>query len=396
MHFSIGCVISLISKWFFQYALLGEDLRLARDVILHIDAGVLEQIEENAPMRGVDHAFSNTLVVPAFVNAHTHLGDSVAKESAWNATLDQAVGSSGIKFQKLKERASEISKAIQQIIQNMVESGVGAFVDFREGGLKGVQLLKKLTSAYPGEAIILGRPATDNMQLDQIVNASDGLGIATTTAFSDDELENIRKKVKGMGKILAVHCAENSQERQLSISHYGQNDVLRATRILGADILIHLTKANHSDLLLVKEHRTGVVFCPRSNAYFGSGFPPVIQAIKAEIPVALGTDNVMVTHPDPLQEARWLALQLRLRGHRLNPRIILQMITTNPAKMFALQSGIIEVGRKANLLGINLKSPRTSFCEDPILALLMRATPEDYLLVNYGEKLLLSTKRGEL
>ncbi|MFX0113048.1 MAG: amidohydrolase family protein [Candidatus Hodarchaeota archaeon] len=383
------------TKWFFQYALLGEQLRLAEEVILHIENGFFKQIEEKASLNDADEVFSNALVFPAFINAHTHLGDSVAKEAAWNVTIDEAVGKNGVKFRKLREEASEIPRAVQAILQDMARCGVAAFADFREEGTNGVSFLRELIKNHFMKAIILGRPTAGISDLKSVISISDGLGIPTTNHFSDHELKEIRGEVKQSKKLLAVHCAETEEERQRSLKIYGKNDVVRAIKLLEADILIHMTKATQKDLRLVKEHGARLVFCPRSNAYFGTGFPPVQEALDMEIPAALGTDNVMVTHPDPLQEARWLALQLRLRGEKPDPRKILRMITVNPAKMFGLTSGILEEGKKADILAIDLNSPRTSFCDDPTLALLMRATPEDYMFVSNHSNSVFSANMGK-
>jgi cytosine/adenosine deaminase-related metal-dependent hydrolase len=386
-------VISLALKRFFQYALLGEELRLGENVTITIENGFITQIDENASFRSAKEVFSDSLVTPAFVNAHTHLGDVVAKEAAWNVTLDEAVAINGIKFRKIREKAAEMPRAIQIILQNMAECGVAAFVDFREGGIEGVTLLRKQTADYPGKAIIMGRPNTAVSEMDAIISSSDGLGIPTTTYFSDEELQNIKKKVKQSGKPLAVHCAETVEERERSEEFYNQSDVLRAINLLGANILIHMTHATPEDLLITKKHDLSVVFCPRSNAYFSTGFPPVQEALDLKIPAALGTDNVMASHPDPLQEARWLALQLRLRGKKPTPQEILSMITVNPASILNLASGALAVGKRADLVAIDLTSPRTAYCDDPLLALLMRATPEDYLLVSYGDTVAFSRKK---
>lgn len=133
-------MINLALKWFFQYALLGEELRLGENVILTIENGFITQIDEDSSSRSTEEVFTESLVTPAFINAHTHLGDVVAKEAAWNAALDKAVGVNGVKFRKLQEKAAEVSGAIHAILQNMAQSGVAAFVDFREGGIEGVSL----------------------------------------------------------------------------------------------------------------------------------------------------------------------------------------------------------------------------------------------------------------
>ena len=54
------------------YALIGEDLTLS-PVDIIIESGVIVAIEDNTKVPGV-------WICPAFFNAHTHLGDTIAME----------------------------------------------------------------------------------------------------------------------------------------------------------------------------------------------------------------------------------------------------------------------------------------------------------------------------
>ena len=71
-------------------------MRLGENVIITTENGFIVQIDENTSSRSVEEVFSDSLVTPAFFNAHTHLGDVVAKEAAWNAALDEAVGTGAV------------------------------------------------------------------------------------------------------------------------------------------------------------------------------------------------------------------------------------------------------------------------------------------------------------
>jgi cytosine/adenosine deaminase-related metal-dependent hydrolase len=63
--------------------LAGESFEPTRGRVVVKD-GRIEAVEET-------DTESTDIVLPAFVNAHTHLGDSVAKEAAVGLSLDEAV-----------------------------------------------------------------------------------------------------------------------------------------------------------------------------------------------------------------------------------------------------------------------------------------------------------------
>ncbi|MHA1227058.1 MAG: amidohydrolase family protein, partial [Candidatus Hodarchaeales archaeon] len=126
---------------------------------------------------------------------------------------------------------------------------------------------------------------------------------------------------------------------------------------------------------------TLLVFCPKSNAYFGLGSPPVISAIKKGFTTALGTDNVMVNNPNILDELRWLIYRLRENNYSINHQEMLKMITSNPSSLLDLNSGVIKVGFWADLVVINLKSFRGMYSENPLLTVLYRSQlPNDISL----------------
>ena len=63
--------------------LVGESFEPVRGRVV-VEGGRIDAVEET-------DTDSTDILLPAFVNAHTHLGDSVAKEAAVGLSLDEAV-----------------------------------------------------------------------------------------------------------------------------------------------------------------------------------------------------------------------------------------------------------------------------------------------------------------
>jgi len=99
------------------------------------------------------------LIVPAFVNAHTHVGDSVAKDVSFDS-LRGLVKPGGLKYKLLSEVSEEkLIESMRSCLFDMKRTGTCTFVDFREGGVSGVGALRQ--ARIDGlRDIILGRPGS--------------------------------------------------------------------------------------------------------------------------------------------------------------------------------------------------------------------------------------------
>ena len=64
----------------------------------------------------------------------------------------------GLKQKILRETPDkELIKFMRKSAQSMIKKGITTFIDFREGGLDGINLLKRAVRTLPINAVILGR-----------------------------------------------------------------------------------------------------------------------------------------------------------------------------------------------------------------------------------------------
>ncbi len=326
--------------------LVGEELNLIERGHIVVEDGNIVEVGVNFREDGMD--FSSYLVMPALVNAHTHIGDSFAKDAVIGLDLKRAVGRKGMKW-RLYENSSkeEVIQYMRDTIQCMINSGIGAFADFREGGKEGIEMLKDAVSEFPIKPIILGR--------DTDITECDGLGINV------HQLSQIPEDRKG--RLVAVHAGEDNSEVKTALMH-------------NPDIIVHLTRARENEIKSVAERGISVVLCPRSNAILGVGIPPVKKILDYGINPALGTDNVMINSPDLFREMEFIFGISHLTGP-VPAREILRMATVNGAKALRINSGIIEKGRDADLIFIDKNSPNLRNSRDIITAIVHRCYPEN-------------------
>ena len=367
---------------FCKFALLGENLTLKQNVLVKISKyGRIAEIECNVSSNedAREYSFPHHLLLPKFINSHTHIGDSVLKDQAFTLSLNEAVGIKGHKYKINQYPRTDRITAMRSAIIEMIQKGTAVCYDFRENGINGINELREAAEKLPIDLHILGRHDNES-DLATILSQCDGLGLATPLFFSQKELESIRNHTSSLNVLVATHIGEELQVIQESLERFGLSDLQVALKYLNPDILIHLTKIDESELEKVPTSKF-IVFCPRSNAYYGLGFPPVNFFLDKGHLIGLGTDNVMSNTPNILEELRWLVLRLKEQGITIDPLNALKFITVNPSKALNVSTGCIKEDYWADLLVINLQSTRTIFGKDPLLSLLFRSQlPEDISL----------------
>jgi len=310
-----------------------------------IEDGEIVAVEEAA----VDSA---NIVLPAFVNSHTHIGDSIAKEAGGDRSLDELVAPpDGLKHQLLRESShEELVAAMRRTIRFMHETGTGAFCEFREGGVEGVRAIAEALAGSALDATVLGRGSVAAME------ASDGYG---ASGARDDEFAREREATREAGEFFWIHAGERDP-----------HDIDPALD-LDPDFLVHMVHAEPAHLNRVEREGVPVMVCPRSNLVTGVGFPP-IDALAERTTVALGTDNAMLDSPSMFREMEFAA---KLTG--LSAREVLRMATVNGADILGLDCGVIEPGREARVLVLDGDSDNLHGARDPVRAVVRRAGVSD-------------------
>ncbi|MEM4728713.1 MAG: amidohydrolase family protein [Thermoplasmata archaeon] len=248
-------------------------------------------------------ALAKGLIIPSLVNAHTHLGDSCLRPRLWRYRGERTVEAllappTGFKHRELSRvPARSLERGIRSSIVEMLRSGVRAFCDFREGGVRGVAVMKRARAGLPLNGLVLGRPtglSYNKEEVDAILRLCDGIGVSAAADWDYGELRSLSAYVHSRGKLFALHASEVVREN------------IDMVLDLRPDFLVHMIKAEGYDLEKVAEAGIPVVVCPRANAFFGLR-PQIPRMLSFGIDVALGTDNAMLSPPSllPTLQSAW-------------------------------------------------------------------------------------------
>jgi len=328
------------------------------DGYITIENGIIKNVEESA-------VAADVIIAPCFVNAHTHIGDSVIKDPPFMPLPELVQPPNGLKHRILKQTAySDLIYSIRASLRDMIKTGTCAFCDFREGGMAGARALLEALGTNPEiKAGIFGRPDDKDMNYLDICH---GTGLSSTNDLEMEYVQDILKKTREKGKKFAIHAGEKDS-----------SDVSSALALL-PDFLVHLTNASNKDIKKVAEAQIPVVVCPRSNYITRSGIPPITEMLDAGIPVAVGTDNVMLNSANMFSEMEFL-----VKSKVYDDRQVFKLCTLNGAKLLGIdkESGSIKTGKKARLMILTKKSDNMQGIKNPLGSLVRRARPDDIIRI---------------
>ena len=363
--------------------LCGDDFEVVEGYIRISDGVITEVCEEPGPVDARAHG----IVVPCFVNAHTHIGDSVLKDPQVAHLASLVQPPDGLKHRVLRTTdMHDLVRAMRASIRDMAATGTCAFADFREGGLRGVQALQQAASYAPVDAVIFGRPEgaggdgaynrSDGDiggvmdlkdEIGSILGCADGIGISSTNDYGDGVATAIAEHARKCGGRFAIHAGE-----------LDSTDIKDALT-LNPGLLIHLTHASADDLCQVSDHDIPVAVCLQSNLLTRVGMPPVEAMFAADVTVAAGTDNVMFNSVDMFAEMRFLSSIFNLSEQQ-----VLGMCTRSGALALGLNCGIIEMGADANVMVLDKDSYNLVGARNILRSVVRRARAGDILFCSCG------------
>ena len=338
------------------------------------------------------------VVMPGLVNAHTHLYQTMLRGIRDDLSLKSWCEVILFPFANLVHQyhwnegdisAGYLWSAIGTI--EMIRSGVtscinmdltldSVFEAWKDLGFRGTGAVTAVNRWIPKE---LDRPIeVRKEEILAFVNKwhlkEEGLlkvSMAPSTVFActSDFLEWLVSIAEKYDLGIQTHVSETRWEVEQAIrevnmtplSYLESIDFLR--RPVSAAHCIHLTE-EEIDLAVLR----GVipVYNPKSNMKLGSGIAPVVKMLKKGLKVALATDGAASNDQlDMLEEMR-TGLLLQKVAHE-DPGImvaadIFKMATENGAHAAGVDAGIIDEGKLADLVILNLNKVNTTPIHDPI------------------------------
>lgn len=164
-----------------------------------------------------------------------------------------------------------------------------------------------------------------------------------------------------------VHLNESLGEVELTKKQWGQRPVEHVydLGLLGPDVVAaHCVWLSDKEIDILAQTGTHIAHCPVSNAKLGNGVARVLDLEKAGCNIGLGPDDAPCNNNvDMFEVMKYASLfqkVTKLDASVMPASRILEMATINGARALGLDGeiGSLEVGKKADLIGIDLNTPR--------------------------------------
>lgn len=337
---------------------------------LFIEGRYIKKIEKNISDEA-DQTIdaSNMVLMPAFINSHSHVGMSLFRNYGEEVDLYTWLNDYIWPLEeKLDNRQTYLASMLSLI--EMANNGIGTFADmyfFSEATIKACQEIGLRAQISRGLSI----PDDDDYRLKENINLYKkykdydlidiGLGPHAIYTSNLDHLKKISDLAYKYKMPIHIHLSETKKENEDCIERFG----MTPTEVFEkAGIFKHKTIAAHgvyltdNDLDIIKENKISIIHNPSSNLKLKSGFMNLSRLLDKGINVCLGTDSSASNNKlSILREMELAALVSKLYSSRIvTAREILEMATINGAKALGLDDkiGSVKVGKEADLILIDL------------------------------------------
>jgi 5-methylthioadenosine/S-adenosylhomocysteine deaminase len=377
-----------------------------RDGGVAVSDGRIVAVGPAAELEGERRSFPNAVIVPAFVDAHSHLEYAVyagfGDGFAFPPWIDLHVTR---KRRLLEDDAVAIARlgAAECLRSGIATVGDASFTgaaaaacadlglagivylevfgDDPEGALARFAELRESAAGFLSERLALGvSPHAPYTTSGAVYEACAGLGLPVSTHLAESEAEQ-EWLLHGRGAM--------SVAAELLVPPPGRTGIrmLADLGLLEADVLAaHCVHVDSEEIALLAEHGVGVAHCPRSNAILGCGTAPLADLEAGGAPVGLGTDSPASTPSfDMFEEMRTAVYLARARERRpdaLLPSTALELATLGAARALGLESetGSLAAGKRADLAVVSLDGSPFLPWEEPTTAVVFGGSPDRVLL----------------
>ncbi|MCF6465487.1 amidohydrolase [Clostridium sp. Cult2] len=319
----------------------------------------------------------NKVAIPGLINAHTHIGMSLLRNYADDLPLHEWLTQKIWPIEANLKREDIYWGSLLSMVE-MIQTGTTAFCDMyffmdevgkglEESGMRGI-----LTRG------LIEEPGKEKEKLDDtrsLYNNWNDKGngrikvmVAPHAPYtcSPDYLEDIMDLAYELDTGIHIHLSETKKEVEDSFKTYGKSPI-KHVYDLGLfrlpTIAAHCVHINHEDIKILKENNVSPVNNPTSNLKLASGFAPIDEMLKFGVNVSLGTDgsssNNNLNMFEEIHLASIVNKAVNMNAISVPAITALRMATINGAKalLWDKEIGSIEIGKKADIVLIDMKKP---------------------------------------
>lgn len=321
------------------------------------------------------------LVLPGFINGHTHVPMTLFRGLHDDVTLQDWLYKYIFPAEAKNVNEEFVRWGTKLAAAEQIRAGVTTFADMyyfedavaeetKAAGMRGV--LGETFIDFPApdnktesEMLAYTEKFLKKWQGDALIHAAPAPHSIYTC--SKKTLQDAAALARRYHAPILMHVSEMKKEWEDSEKQNGMSPVqyLESIGVLGPDLVAaHCIFVDEADRKLLAERQVGCVHNPSSNMMIASGVSPVPEMRAAGIAVGLGTDGPAGSNNDlDLMEEMDLAAKLakitKMNPLALNAKAVVEMATIDGARALHMEKeiGSLEARKKADLVLISLDEP---------------------------------------
>lgn len=344
-----------------------------------IRAGEIVEISKT-PLNGAStYDATGKLIAPGLINTHTHLAMTLFRgyaegvdlqgflEKVWaaeGAIMDGPTAELGTKLGALEALLGGTTTTLDMYLfpedthKGAVAAGlrhVAGPIFFDFPGLDGMEWSDRIEFArnWPDKLLEIGGPSIPIYLMPH-----------ATYTCSPEHLTEIADLANQIDANIHIHISENQKENEDVASRYSKTptQILKDSGLLKRRCVyghgVHLSDSDLKTML----GSAAVAHCPGSNLKLASGIANVTHYRQHGITVALGTDGCSSSNDLDMWPVMRLAGYLIAQNNgpqNSDAESIFRMATIEGARALGMESSIgsLEVGKRADIIAIDLDSP---------------------------------------
>ncbi len=350
---------------------------------------------------GCGERFEGCVIVPGFVNCHSHLEYAMYAGFGDGLPFAAWIGTHVARKNLLEPddmRAIAIAGARDCLRSGVTTVGDCSFSGAAAGaaaetGLRAIVYLE----VFGRDETALDRFHELRTLVEPVLDERVRLGISPHAPYTCTRA--VYEACAAQGLPLATHLGESVSERRYLEDGSGDwssfADLLvpppgtTGIRMLAEAGLLapgltaaHCVDVDEDEIALLAGAGVGVAHCPRSNGYLGCGTAPLEELLAAGIPVGIATDSPASTPSfDVFDELRTAIVAARARARRpdaLSAASALELATLGGARVLGLENwvGSLVPGKQADLAVVSLEGSPFEPIEDPVTAVVLGGSPD--------------------
>ncbi len=320
---------------------------------------------------------SGHLLMPGFVNAHTHAAMTLFRGSADDMPLEPWLHE---KIWPVEAKLEEGDVYWGSLLgcAEMIRAGVTCFADMYHMPRAGTRAAMDSGIRMCPSGVLLGIvPHAEDMFEEakqfarEFAEETHGcihpmLGPHAPYTVPEDMMQRVIEAAEGIGVPIHIHVAETADNVADALETYGKRPVQAMDEVGLFEVPVvaaHCVHLDDRDIEIIADREVGVAHCPGSNLKLASGIARTRDLLAAGARVGLGTDGCGSNNNlDLLEEARLAALIAKVDTDdptAVPAEAALEMATLGGARAISLDdcTGSLERGKRCDCILVDLDAP---------------------------------------